>query len=93
VFSVLTCGVLVAMVLNVLGTHGTQTIERTRAHIAADAAALAAVSLGEEGAAHLATVNGADLISFRRLGPLLQSVEVWVQYGRQRAVSYASEAR
>jgi len=77
------------MVLNVLGTHGAQTIERTRAHIAADAAALAAVSLGEEGAAHLAKANGPDLISFRRLGPLLQSVEVWVQYGSQRAVSYA----
>jgi len=77
------------MVLNVLGTHGAQTMERTRAHIAADAAALAAVSLGEEGAAHLARANGADLISFRRLGPLLQSVEVWVQYGSQRVVSYA----
>jgi len=88
-FAVLACGVLTAAILNVLGAYGAEAIEATRVQIVADAAALAGVRLGEEGARHLATVNGGELLALRDSGSV---VEVRVRMGSHEAVAYASEA-
>lgn len=67
---------------------GVAMVQRQRAQHAADAAALAALDGGREGAARLAAANGARLVSFARRGEV---VEVVVALGRARAVAGASD--
>ena len=101
-FAVVACGVMVVAVLNALSAYGATIVESTRAHIAADAAALAGVHFGEEGSRHLAEANGAELLSFRVVpnapaGALIDAVnggdvEVRVRFGSEVATAYAAES-
>ena len=67
---------------------GTAMVQRQRAQLAADAAALAGLDGGASAASRLAVANGARLRSFRRDAT---SVVVEVSVGEARAVASASD--
>ena len=60
--------VFVALATIAIGTVVAHLADRSRAQSSADAAALAGVTTGADGAALVASLNGAHLVSFRRDG-------------------------
>jgi Flp pilus assembly protein TadG len=82
--------VLVLAGLVAFGTAelGVAMVQRQRAQLAADAAALAGLEGGPSAAARLAGANGGRLAWFRRVGDVV-TVEVGV--GPARAVARASD--
>ena len=80
----ITAAVLIAIV-PVLG----DLVDHQRAQAAADAAALAGVSEGRDGAAALATANGGVLVAWSESG---DEVTVVVAVGAQRARARATDA-
>jgi hypothetical protein len=77
---------LVLVAALVLGAVGRATGERARAQTAADAAALAGVVEGRDGAAELARANGAELVDLRVEGG---ETVVVVRVGRAVATARA----
>lgn len=67
---------------------GVAMVQRQRAQLAADAAALAGVEGGPAAASRLAGANGGQLRSFRRAGDV---VVVEVTVGDARALARASD--
>ena len=63
-----------------------------RAQIAADAAALAAATNGDNAAAYFAEHNGADLVSLRRFGVDDEFVEIIANVNGMRAIAIATTA-
>lgn len=87
--------VVAALVAVGVARLGVVVLDRQRAQAAADAAALAGVDAGPSGAARLAGVNGARLVSFRRTGAPgggghTVVVTVVVAVGEVRATARAS---
>lgn len=82
----------VAIAIGVLGVVfmvglAERAVDRARAQTAADAAALAGVYEGRRGADELADLNGADLVAYDELGPI---VRVVVSIGTARAEALAA---
>lgn len=67
---------------------GAAAVQAARARSAADAAALAGVTDGRDGAARLAGANGGTLVAFTRTGE--GDVVVVVRVGRARATARAT---
>ena len=81
---------MVAVVL-ALGAMGRTAVDRTRAHTAADAAALASLDGGRAAAVDLAQRHGASVLTwFRGPGPF--EVTVTVRLGETTATARASNA-
>ena len=81
---------LVAIVL-ALGSMGRTAVDRTRAHTAADAAALASLEGGRAAAVLLAHRHGASVVTWFR-GPGPSEVTVTVRLGDTTATARASNA-
>ena len=82
--------VLIAAILVVVSRVGVLVVDRSRAHAAADAAALAAINGGRPAAVEVATRNHGTLVSYdERDG----SVEVRVRVGRATALARAAPAK
>jgi hypothetical protein len=82
--------VLIATILVVVSRVGVLVVDRSRAHAAADAAALAAINGGRPAAAAMATRNHGTLVSYdERDG----SVEVRVRVGHATALARAAPAK
>jgi hypothetical protein len=64
-------------------------VDRQRARAAADAAALAGVTDGRDGASALATANGGTIVAWSESG---DEVTVTVEVGGQRALARATDA-
>ncbi len=79
--------VLAALLSVGVGRVGVVMVQRQRAQIAADAAALAGVSGGRDAAAGLADANGATLVAFDQVG---DDVVVTVEIGAVDASARAS---
>ncbi len=71
-------------------TFGARLVDRTRAHTAADAAALGAVVGGHGAALTIAQRNGATLLTFTR-GPGERDVRVVVRVGTATASAAATD--
>ena len=86
---ILSCAItsLVRGCLVVVSTH---TIDQTRAQIAADASALGAVYGGESMARHIASRNGAQVVSSTTRDDGVHAVKVRV--GRQNATATARDS-
>ena len=80
--------VMAALAVVAVGQFGQRLVDRGRAQIAADAAALAATSGGRPAAARLAAGNGAVLTSYIEAGG---AVTVVVQVDGQRATARATD--
>ena len=86
---VLSCAVT-ALTLGGLVVVSTHIIDQTRAQIAADASALGAVYGGESMARHIASRNGAQVVSSATQDDGMHSVRVRV--GRQNATATARDS-
>ncbi|MEP6659299.1 MAG: pilus assembly protein TadG-related protein [Acidimicrobiales bacterium] len=82
--------VLIAATLVVVSRVGVLVVDRSRAHAAADAAALAAIHGGRPAAIDVATRNHGTLVSYVELNG---SVEVRVRVGRATALARAAPAK
>lgn len=82
--------VVMAGAVLVVTAVGGVLADRTAARTAADAAALAAAIESDRAAADLAHLNGAELLSIRRMG---DQVEVEVRVGRATARARAETVR
>ena len=82
--------VLIAATLVVIGRVGGLVVDRSRAHAAADAAALAAIHGGRPAAVEVATRNHGTLVSYVEQNG---SVEVRVRVGRATALARAAPAK
>ena len=91
--SVLLLVVFVAVAFTVAAGAGLAALSRdlvdvTRARSAADAAALASVEGGQAAAVELATVNGAEIVSWAQVGPdVVVEVRVGDAIARARATN------
>lgn len=90
-FGFLSSSILCICLLQGLGINAHKQVAVTRAQIAADASALAAVSNGDDAAEKFAHDNGADLESVRRFGDYGEFVEVIVSVDGMRAVAIATD--
>ena len=90
-FGFLSSAILCICLVQGLGINAHKQVARTRAQIAADAAALAAATNGDEAAEKFAYDNGADLESVRRFGDYSEFVEVTVTVDGIRAVAIATD--
>ena len=79
--------VLIAATLVVVSRVGVLVVDRSRAHAAADAAALAAIHGGRPAAVDVATRNHGTLVSYVELNG---SVEVRVRVGHATALARAA---
>lgn len=79
---------MAALAVVAVGQFGRGLVDRGRAQIAADAAALAATTGGRSAAAHLASGNGAVLVSYSEVNG---SVTVVVEIDGQRATARATD--
>ncbi len=86
---ILSCAIT-SLVLGCLVVVSTHTIDQTRALIAADASALGAVYGGESMARHIASRNGAQVVSSATQDDGIHSVRVRV--GRQNATATARDS-
>ena len=86
---VLSCAVT-AVTLGGLVVVSTHIIDQTRAQIAADASALGAVYGGESMARHIASRNGAQVVSSATQNDGMYAVRVRV--GRQNATATARDS-
>ena len=86
---VLSCAVT-ALTLGGLVVVSTHIIDQTRAQIAADASALGAVYGGESMARHIASRNGAQVVSSATQNDGMYAVRVRV--GRQNATATARDS-
>ena len=91
-FGFLSSAVLCVCLLQGLGNNAHKQVSVLRAQIAADAAALAAVSHGDEAANYFAQTNGADIVSLRRFGDDNEYVEVIVSVDGMRAIATATDS-
>jgi hypothetical protein len=91
VFGFLSTAVLCICLLVGLGENAHKQVSVLRAQIAADAAALAAVSYGDEAARYFADSNGGDIISLRRFGNDNEYVEVIVIVDGMKAIATATD--
>jgi nitrous oxide reductase accessory protein NosL len=91
VFGFLSSAVLCICLLQGLGSNAHKQASVLRAQIAADAAALAAVSHGDEAARYFADTNGGDIVSMRRFGIDDEYVKVIVSVGGMRAIAVATD--
>ncbi len=82
--------VLIAATLVVVSRVGVLVVDRSRAHAAADAAALAAIHGGRPAAVDVATRNHGTLVSYVEVDG---SVEVRVRVGRATALARAAPAK
>ena len=73
-----------------LGVNAHKQVSLVRAQIAADAAALAAATNGDEAATKFAVDNGAKLVSVRRFGDYDEFVEVTVSVNDMKAIAIAT---
>ena len=80
--------VMAALAVVAVGQFGQRLVARGRAQIAADAAALAATTGGRPAAAHLASDNGAVLVSYSEAAG---AVTVMVEIDGQRATAQATD--
>jgi hypothetical protein len=80
--------VLAALLAVGVGRVGSVVLQRQRAQIAADAAALAGVRGGRSAAVSLAEANGATLVGFERVD---DDVVVTVQVGVAEAAARATD--
>ena len=85
----LSCAIT-SLVLGCLVVVSTHTIDQTRAQIAADASALGAVYGGESMARHIASRNGAQVVSSAIRDDGVHAVKVRV--GRQYATANARDS-
>lgn len=90
-FGFLSSSVLCICLLQGLGVNAHKQVAVTRAQIAADAAALAAATNGDEAAEKFANDNGAELRSVRRFGDYDEFVEVIVSVDGMRATAIATD--
>ena len=79
---------MAALAVVAVGQFGRRLVDRGRAQIAADAAALAATTGGRLAAAHLASGNGAVLVSYVEAHG---AVTVVVEIDGQRAAARATD--
>lgn len=91
-FGFISSAVLCICLLQGLGNNAHKQVSVLRAQIAADAAALAAVSHGEEAARYFAETNGGDIVSMRRFGNGDEYVEVVVSVDGMRAIAIATDS-
>jgi len=91
VFGFLTSSVLCICLLQGLGVNAHKQVALVRAQIAADAAALAAATNGDDAANKFAADNGAQLVSLRRFGDYDEFVEVTVTVNGMRAIAIATD--
>lgn len=91
-FGFLSSAVLCICLLQGLGNNAHKQVSVLRAQIAADAAALAAVSHGDEAARHFAETNGGNIVSLRRFGDDNEYVEVIVSVEGMRAIATATDS-
>ena len=91
-FGFLSTAALCVCLLQGLAVNAHKQVSLQRAQIAADAAALAAVSNGDAAAAHFAQQNGADLESVRRFGNDDEFVEIIVKVDGMRAIAVATDS-
>ena len=80
--------VMAALSVIAVGLFATRVVDRGRAQIAADAAALAATSGGRPAAERLASSNGGRLISYEQFG---DGVIVVVAVAGERATARATD--
>ncbi len=80
--------VMAALAVVGVGRFSERIVDRGRAQTAADAAALAATVGGRSAAVRLATVNGAQLVSFAQVG---EAVTVVVEVDGERATARATD--
>lgn len=90
-FGFLSSSVLCICLLQGLGVNAHKQVSLVRAQIAADAAALAAATNGDEAAEKFATDNGATLVSVDHLGDDGEFVEVTVSVDGMKAVAIATD--
>ena len=83
--------VLLVAVLVAAASMGRTVLDRQRAQTAADAAALAALEGGRDGAAEFAERHGGSLVSWR-VGPTSDDVTVVVRVGETTATARATDA-
>ena len=91
-FGFLSTSVLCICLLQGLGTNAHKQVSVLRAQIAADAAALAAITHGDEAARYFADTNGADLVSLRWFGNDNEFVEIVVRVDGMRATAIATDS-
>ena len=91
-FGFLSCAVLCICLLQGLGNNAHKQVSLLRAQIAADAAALAAISHSDEAAHYFAETNGGDIVSLRRFGNDNEYVEVIVTVDGMRAIATATDS-
>lgn len=91
-FGFLSSAVLCICLLQGLGNNAQKQVSVLRAQIAADAAALAAVSHGDEAAYYFAETNGGDIVSMRRFGNADEYVEVVVSIDGMKAIAVATDS-
>jgi hypothetical protein len=92
VFGFLSTAVLCICLLVGLGENAHKQVSLLRAQIAADAAALAAVSNNDMNAEVFTELNGGELVSVRRFGDDDEFVEVTVVVDGMRAVAVATDS-
>ena len=90
-FGFLSTSVLCICLLQGLGVNAHKQVSLVRAQIAADAAALAAATNGDEAATKFAVDNGAKLVSVRRFGDYDEFVEVTVSVNGMKAIAIATD--
>lgn len=89
--TVLLLAVVALMVVCMVATarFGARVVDREQAQVAADASALAGLTGGRSGAAHLAGANDGVLVSFTMVG---DDVQVVVRVGDASATARATRA-
>lgn len=91
VFVVLIATTLFVLMLSSLSVLGSRVLDRVQAQTAADAAALASLNDGLQGAEAMAFEHGAVVVSWRR-GPGPDEVTVVVRHGDSTATARATMA-
>ena len=91
-FGFISTTALCICLLQGLAVNAHKQVSLQRAQIAADAAALAAATNGDNAAAYFAEHNGADLVSLRRFGVDDEFVEIIANVNGMRAIAIATDS-
>ena len=91
-FGFISTAALCICLLQGLAVNAHKQVSLQRAQIAADAAALAAATNGDNAAAYFAERNGADLVSLRRFGVDDEFVEIIANVNGIRAIAIATDS-